>query len=164
MVTPPETFRIGRGRRQTEYVRADDLVGKPRNQISSDDELVVSSEQLDCAVVRDTSDRLVDYSQPGSPRPVYRIGKTNEVAIPTGRLFVRLPKHNTLESNTEILEGFGMRVDSQNSWAPHTGWVIPTSGNIAEAISQVEAVAERLGARVEPELVSLRAKRTSTPR
>lgn len=163
MVTPPKTIRIGRGRHQTEYVLADEFVGIPPDQLVAADELVVSSEQLDCAVVRQPADHPVDYKESEPRRPVYRVGDTDAVAIPTGRLFVRLPKRDTLESNTEILDSLGMRVDAQNTWAPHTGWVTLKSGNIADAISQVESVAERLNARVEPELVSLRAKRTNIP-
>ena len=162
MVMPPKTIRIGRGRRQTEYVRADDFVCKPSEQLTSDDDLVSSSDELGYAIVRQTNDRAADYPDDSPRRPVYRVGKTDAVAIPTGRLFVRLPKRNTLKNNADILDSLGMRVDAQNAWAPHTGWVVLKSGNVADAISRVDAVAERLDARVEPELLSVRKKRTST--
>ena len=126
MIRPPATLRIGSVRQQTEYTLADDLVGKSSEQLLPEDDVVIDLKQLDCIVVKDSACGAMRRTK--SARPVYRVGDTDSVVIPTGRLFVRL-----------------------------------ADNAVARALAEIDDVATRLVAHVEPELVGVSANRSSIP-
>lgn len=161
MIRPPATLRIGSVRQQTEYTLADDLVGKSSEQLLPEDDVVIDLKQLDCIVVKDSACGAMRRTK--SARPVYRVGDTDSVVIPTGRLFVRLAADSRIDEKTDELKAFGLEIDKLNLWAPNTGWVRPSDNDVARALAEIDDVATRLVAHVEPELVGVSANRSSIP-
>lgn len=108
--------------------------------------------------VGETRYELVSDEPSGKPK--YR-AESGQVAVPTGRLFVRFAEGVDAAAQEHALEKLGMRVDNAVEWAPHTLWCAASDGTVASAL---EALTDVQGLprveRVEPELSRVRAHRS----
>jgi hypothetical protein len=94
--------------------------------------------------------------------PVYTLQPGNVMAVPTGRIFVRFYPNTIATDHSTTLEQAGYVIESSPPYAPHTAWVRSSSGNIAEALSNIPSLEAMPDIEnVEPQMViehSLRAK------
>lgn len=99
------------------------------------------------AVIRDGADVFAVYS--GAPRantaqgevgPVYSAGPGGPVAVPTGRVFVRLAEGIGAEQRRDAFAAAGFRIEQTVSYAPNAAWLRPATGGVAQALSGVPAL------------------------
>ena len=154
-----EKITIGRGDAKTEYTLAADLMGKPRDLLTDADDVVYDDERLDCVVVRE--DLPEDETE---ANPVFRVGKGEEFALPSGRIFVRMRDKQPLEDLEQQLDAAGFSIERINAWAPYSGWVVAKSGRIIRALENVSRISTDLNAHVEPEMITTRHYKPSTRR
>jgi hypothetical protein len=120
------------------------------------------------AVVTDTeSDRFLVYKHgaargAGSPSrlPVYAAGQGGPLAIPTGRVLVRLDEGTDANTYGDRFRAAGFEIDRVLSYAPHAAWLRPQGGNVADALGSLDALARLPGVvHVEPQLLLDRAEK-----
>lgn len=93
--------------------------------------------------------------------PVYRLGPSGALSVPTGAVFVRFEEGAAPADRTEALQEAGYRIASVPAYAPHTAWLEERTGDLAEALAGIR----RLGAipglvRVEPQMLSPAARKS----
>ncbi len=93
--------------------------------------------------------------------PVYSAGTGGPLAVPTGRVFVRLAEHARGEDKRPQFEAAGFDIERTPSYAPHTAWLVPRHGGVAYALPAL-ADLERIPdvVHVEPQLLMGRALKT----
>lgn len=92
--------------------------------------------------------------------PVYRRADSGDLVVPTGRVFVRLAEGESIAERRADLQAAGFQLEDVPDYAPHAGWVRPTSGSVGEAIVKLNELREISGAEaVEPQMLSPRALR-----
>jgi hypothetical protein len=92
--------------------------------------------------------------------PVYSAGAGGPLAIPTGRVFVRLEEGMSPEKMRPAFSAAGFEIERTLPYAPNAAWLRPLDGGAAQAL-------ERLGdlekthdvVHVEPQMLMERAKR-----
>jgi len=67
---------------------------------------------------------------------VYRREHNGPFAVPTGEVFIRFEENTRMEPRRAEIEKAGFTIRQVLSYAPHAGWVRPTSGRISDAIIQ----------------------------
>jgi len=73
-------------------------------------------------------DHLRDLERSGSETtPVYSLTKSGALAVPTGKVFVRLAPKLKFEDSAESFRRAGYEIDQSLSYAPNAGWLRPTS-------------------------------------
>jgi hypothetical protein len=98
---------------------------------------MADSAQTQFAVFHGTPDERADAE------PVYSAGRDGPLAVPTGRIFVRLADGLTPEERRDEFESLGLRIEKTLSYAPNAAWLCPAHGGAAEALqllSEVEKV------------------------
>jgi hypothetical protein len=90
--------------------------------------------------------------------PVYSAGPDGPLAIPTGRVFVRLAEGVRVEDRRRAFEAAGFQIDKLLPYASNAAWLRPAQGGIAAALP----LATDLGklpdvVHVEPQLLLQRA-------
>jgi hypothetical protein len=93
--------------------------------------------------------------------PVYSAGTAGPLAVPTGRVFVRLVDTVRAEDKRPQFEAAGFAIERSPSYAPHTAWVVPREGGVAyalPALSELERIPDVV--HVEPQLLMGRALKT----
>ncbi|RPI55449.1 MAG: hypothetical protein EHM55_07860 [Acidobacteria bacterium] len=93
--------------------------------------------------------------------PVYSAGTGGPLAVPTGRVFVRLEEHARAVDKRPQFEAAGFEIEGTPSYAPHTAWLVPRQGGVAYALPAL-ADLERIPdvVHVEPQLLMGRALKT----
>ena len=66
--------------------------------------------------------------------PVYRREPDGEPAVATGRVYLRADSPATLDARREAIEALGFEVESVPGHAPHTCWLHPRPGRLAECL------------------------------
>jgi hypothetical protein len=90
--------------------------------------------------------------------PVYSAGPGGPLAVPTGRVFVRLTEGVRPEERLEQLEAAGFEIERTVSYAPHAAWLRPARGGVAHALSGLVALAQVPDVvHVEPQMLLERA-------
>ena len=92
--------------------------------------------------------------------PVYRIEGGDVWAVPTGCVFVRFEKSESVVARADELAKLGFSIEKVPSYAPHAAWIRPRSEAIGDALLALARLRElpRIRA-VEPELLSPRVWR-----
>jgi hypothetical protein len=94
--------------------------------------------------------------------PVYAGARNSTPAVVTGRIFFRLRDDLALESVREAIEALGFVIAEIPAFAPHSAWLSPRSGSVADALSKLASLRTLPGAaHAEPQL--LRAKSWKSP-
>ena len=97
----------------------------------------------------------------GSQLPVYAAGGDGPLAVPTGRILVRLENGESAKEYAEAFEAAGFEIDRLLSYAPHAAWLRPRGGDVAEALRKLETLARLPGVvHVEPQLLMQRAEKS----
>lgn len=92
--------------------------------------------------------------------PVYRITPQGPLAIPTGRVFLRLSEGKSLSDQRDQIQSAGFGIESIPPYAPHAGWLAPLSRQISDALrefSKLQEVPDAEG--VEPQMLMRSEKR-----
>jgi len=93
--------------------------------------------------------------------PVYRRGPGGDVVVPTGRVLVRLRPGDEVDAHRAELEAAGYTIDSVLSYAPHAAWVRAASGQTADALGHLDALAQLPGVEhVEPQMIGEASRRS----
>lgn len=66
--------------------------------------------------------------------PVYSAGPAGPLAVPTGRVFVRLAEGVRPEQRRAQFEAAGFHIDQTLPYAPNAVWLRPASGGVAQAL------------------------------
>ncbi len=93
--------------------------------------------------------------------PVYSAGIGGPLAVPTGRVFVRLTDAAKAEDRRAEFEAAGFAIERTVSYAPHTAWLVPRQGGVAYALGAL-AKLERMPdvVHVEPQMLMGRTLKT----
>ena len=92
--------------------------------------------------------------------PVYAQAGSDELAVPTGALFLRVRTGDRANDHCAALEQAGFRIAQVPDHAPEAAWLRATSGSIAEALGGLSRLRELPGVEsVEPQLLRRSAYR-----
>ncbi len=69
--------------------------------------------------------------------PVYRQRARGPIAVPTGRVLVRLHEGQTLDGRYDELCAAGFDVEGSLAYAPHAAWLRPRTGRAVDGIRQL---------------------------
>jgi hypothetical protein len=96
----------------------------------------------------------------GDVGPVYSAGPGGPLAVPTGRVFVRLAPGVRADERRDQFEAAGFRIEKTLSYAPNAAWLCPSTGSVAEALPRLDEL-EKLPdvEHVEPQLLMERSLR-----
>jgi hypothetical protein len=158
MPAPPRRLRASSRSRDLEYRLADDLVALHRR---ADKTLAASADVVaelpEAVVVRRGAKKTAER---GGTGPVYHAGDPRTLAVPTGKLFVRLKKGLRASARRTAFARAGYEIVGSPSYAPNAAWLAPATGTIAEALSNIGRVERIAGVvNVEPELLRQRVAR-----
>lgn len=101
------------------------------------------------------------HALPGAG-PVYEAGAGGPLAVPTGRVFVRLAEGHGVEEARTAFAGAGFRIERIVSHAPHAAWLRPDAGGAIAALPALDTLRQLPDVvHVEPQmLLERRAKHT----
>jgi hypothetical protein len=86
--------------------------------------------------------------------PVYSLQPGGSLAVPTGRVFVRLRPDSRFADHERDFRNAGYEIDQTISHAPHAGWVRPSSFSIASSLTGLDKLAAIGGVEgVEPQML-----------
>jgi len=154
----PSRVRAGTGQGAIDYERQPDLYAVREHDGSG------SSEAL--AIIHDdaTSSYAVYQRRSGKTAltpeqgPVYSAGPGGPLAVPTGRVFVRLSGGMRAEDRRREFAATGFEIESIPSYAPNAAWLRPKAGGVARALPAISALKKVPGVvHVEPQLLLARA-------
>jgi hypothetical protein len=104
----------------------------------------------------DTAGRAADQE----PGPVYAAGPSGPLAVPTGRVLVRLSPQLRPEQRRDEFANAGFQIERVLPYAPHAAWLQPTTGGVETALRGLEALARIPGTEhVEPQMLLERRSR-----
>jgi len=90
------------------------------------------------------------------PLPVYAASPGGPLAVPTGRIFVRLPEGARADERRAQFEEAGFVIDQTMSYAPNAAWLRPSGGEHAlQALDRLRGLADVV--HVEPQWLMARA-------
>ena len=101
-------------------------------------------------------DRLVHVDAPRSRlTPAYSLGKGAALAVPTGKVFVRLAADQKFAERAKSFRDAGFEIDQTLSYASNAGWLRPGSSSIGAALTAIEDLAAMPGVEnVEPQMLT----------
>jgi hypothetical protein len=96
----------------------------------------------------------------GEVGPVYSAGPDGPLAVPTGRVLVRLAKGLKPQERSPEFASAGFEIERTLPYAPSAAWLRPREGGMAQALSNLDALEKTPGVEhVEPQLLMERAFR-----
>lgn len=154
----PRTFSVDTKPQATRYVMADGFYAvRGLANATGEPDAVFHLEEEGLTVLRKQEEAALPERR---SRPVYRVGEHGPLAVPSGRVFVRFAEGQSLDRHRAEIENAGFRTVETLSYAPQAGWVEPTSGDPADAISQFEKLGHISGIEaVEPQMLMERRAR-----
>ena len=73
--------------------------------------------------------------------PVYSLGGPGGMAVPTGRVFLRLNAGKEFSECAKMLRGAGFEAAECSASAAHAGWAVAESHSIADALRSIDRLA-----------------------
>jgi hypothetical protein len=155
----PKTVSAGTSSPQRQYQRVDTHFAVHGQEKRSEVEPTLEFGPERIAVY--PIDRFRDVAHSGSETtPVYSLTKNGTVAVPTGKVFVRLAQNLNFEDSAEAFRRAGYEVDQTLSYAPNAGWLRPTSSSVASSLAGLSKLSAIPGVdNVEPQMLSKRASK-----
>ena len=97
---------------------------------------------------------------PAKIGPVYAAQPGGTPAVPTGRVFIRFKEGVPVEERLQEIEQAGFEIAQTIEYAPHAAWLQARSGEIADALTGIEAL-EKIAdvENVEPQMLMQRTNR-----
>ncbi len=112
------------------------------------------------AVFQGAPDQAEVAAAPEKLGPVYALQAGGSPAVPTGLVLIRFSKGITVEERQEEIRQAGYGVAERLSYAPNAAWLRSRSGNIADALSGINALREIPAVEnVEPQMLMQSARR-----
>jgi hypothetical protein len=94
--------------------------------------------------------------------PVYSAGPDGPLAVPSGRVFVRLREGLRASAQRSRFAAEGFEIESTPSYAPNAAWLRPTRGGVGHALRALAALGRVPGVEhVEPQMLLARARRAA---
>ncbi len=150
LCSAPRRLTVGSGRGEASYERADDLVAVHGADAEAPTLLVVAAGEVSGEPRRERSERGRD----AIVGPVYRRRPAGEVAVPTGRAFVRFSEGERAEDRREGLAATGFELEAIPRYAPHAAWVRASSSAIEDTLRSLDRLRGLAGVEhVEPQLI-----------
>lgn len=154
----PDRLRVGSG---------DDAVYERRPQLRSVRLPTGAPRRGAVAVIpADAATHYVVFEGPGDrgpsqeQGPVYSAGPAGPLAVPTGRVLVRLTADLRPAQRQHEFQALGFEIERVLPYAPHTAWLRRVDGDVEAALIGLKALARVPGAEhVEPQLLLERAFR-----
>lgn len=113
------------------------------------------------AICRGLPSSLANHPVPLTITPVYLVTPHGPLAVPTGRIFIRCSPDLRLEDRRADLATGGYDLTEIPSYAPHTGWVQSSTGDMASSLKNFEQLKTIPGiVHVEPQLLMPRTPRS----
>ena len=84
--------------------------------------------------------RLSDFSGAVQRTPVYTLQPGGRVAVPTGRVFVRLAPEQRFQDHADSFRKAGYEIVEAVSYAPNAGWV-RSAKSVAAALAGLQRLA-----------------------
>jgi hypothetical protein len=110
----------------------------------------------DITIIRGTP--RADSVAQGQLLPVYRGDSGEDLAVVTGRIFLRLDEGREAAGATERVASMGLRVAEILPYAPNAAWLEPASGKVADGLARLDELRALPGvAHVEPQILRPRA-------
>jgi hypothetical protein len=108
------------------------------------------------------TDRLAHVDAPRSQlTPAYSLGKGGALAVPTGKVFVRLAADQKFAERAKSFRDAGYEIDQTLSYAPNAGWLRPRSSSIGASLSAIKDLAAMPGVEnVEPQMLTKAARKS----
>jgi len=149
VTSPPQTLTLS----DVQYVLDSELVSVRCSDAAG----------LDC-LWRDTEHQIavIPYSAHTAAEagPVYRAAASGAIAVPTGRLFVRVSEGMRARSFDSRFAKLRLCLDEAPDWAPNTVWLRHVDGDVAAALAAMTGLRTLPDvASVEPELLRSRSAR-----
>jgi hypothetical protein len=90
--------------------------------------------------------------------PVYAQAPGGVLAVASGRVFVRLAEGASVRSLQSSFGAVGCQIEDVPRWAPHTAWLVASSGEVTAALAAMPSLRAIPGVvHVEPQLLRPRA-------
>ena len=97
--------------------------------------------------------------------PVYSVGEDGPLAVPTGRVFVRLPEGVTAEERRAEFAAAGFEITRTVPYAPNAAWLGARQGGVAGALAGLAVLVAMTGAVTgEPQMLMARVSKDRSPR
>jgi hypothetical protein len=97
---------------------------------------------------------------PSHATPVYALAKGGTLAVPTGKVFVRLAADQKLEDHATRFRDAGYEIQQTASHAPNAGWLRAAASSVAAALAGLDRLAAIPGVEnVEPQMLSQAARK-----
>jgi hypothetical protein len=106
-------------------------------------EPVQTLEDGDIAIMRGEPDSADIAAAPNRLTPVYTLksgGAGGSMAVPTGRVFIRLADGVKVGDRETEIDQSGYEVDQTLDYAPNAAWLRARSGSIAYALNSIQAL------------------------
>jgi hypothetical protein len=154
----PKTISAGTSGPQQQYQRVDTHFAVHGHESKSDVKPIVEFGPERIAIY--PMDRFRDVGGGSETTPVYSLIKNGTVAVPTGKVFVRLAQNLKFEDSAESFRRAGYEIDQTLSYAPNAGWLRPTSASVASSLAGLSKLSAMPGVdNVEPQMLSKRASK-----
>ena len=96
--------------------------------------------------------------------PVYSLGRDGPLAVPTGRVLVRMTAPVTPAERRAEFAKAGFEIERTLSYAPDAAWLRPSRGGVARGLLGLAALQQIAGvAHVEPQMLLARALKGRRP-
>lgn len=156
----PQEFVVGTSPRPTRYLIT-------RDRFAVLDEVTIPSGEIELEmddgrvkVIRGTPPLELIESLPQSVTAVFQIDEHGPLAVPTGRIFVRVPEGSRLEDHQRDIEDAGFRIKDVLGYAPHAGWLEAKSKTPCDALTHFMKLQELEGVEaVEPQMLTLASRK-----
>ncbi len=161
----PAQFSASTEHQELLYVREEGYYAVPSWQPVRDESLPVTVfAEGDIAVFKGDpekdSEPTRDYKEE-SLLAVYTLKPSGGIAVPTGSVFVRFAENIDVSLQQASLQRAGYLIERTLSYAPNAAWVRAQSGDVAEALNGLAALAKLPQIEnVEPQMLSERASRS----
>lgn len=126
----------------------------PRDQLEPDPLTVINDDARNAIAIYEGIPQSSTEST-----PVYASGGDGPLAVPTGRVFVRVAPSLTPSARRARFKAAGFAIEQVLSYAPNAAWLRPIAGGIAHSLSEPALRALRAVpgvVHVEPQLLMAR--------
>jgi len=154
----PNKVRAGAGKSAVAFEHQPDLYAVRRESGSGlSGALAVMQDDANAAyaVYERRSGHKVKAADAG---PVYSAGPGGPLAVPTGRVFVRMSEGMRPEDRRAQFRAAGFEIERTLSYAPNAAWLRPVQGGVSRALPALGALESVPDvAHVEPQMLLARA-------
>jgi hypothetical protein len=147
----PDAFPASSENAKREYRRSDTHFAVHGRKSSPGATIELNSEKIAVYPIS----RLSDFSEAVQSTPVYALQPGSRIAVPTGRVFVRLAPKQRFEDHADNFRKAGYEIIESVSYAPNAGWLRSAKSSIAAALAGLRQLASLPAVEnVEPQMLT----------